>query len=37
VWFLIEIIIVADFYFDTDINPVHLDQYFYINAMTQLK
>ncbi|MCE5346703.1 MAG: protein-export chaperone SecB [Bacteroidales bacterium] len=30
--FLIEIIIVADFYFDSDISSEHLDQYFYINA-----
>lgn len=30
--FFIEIIIVADFYFDSDIIPEHLNQYFYINA-----
>ena len=30
--FLIEVIIVADFYFDTDISPEHLNQYFYVNA-----
>jgi len=30
--FIIEIIIVADFYFDSDINPDLMDQYFYINA-----
>lgn len=30
--FLVEVIIVADFYFDTDISTEHLNQYFYINA-----
>lgn len=30
--FLIEVIIVADFYFDTDISPEHLNQYFFVNA-----
>jgi len=30
--FLIEVVIVADFYFDNDISPEHLNQYFYINA-----
>ena len=29
---LIEVVIVADFYFDSDIIPEHLNQYFYINA-----
>lgn len=29
---LIEVIIVADFYFDTEISPEDLNQYFYVNA-----
>lgn len=30
--FIIEVIIVADFYFDSDISQEHLNQYFYVNA-----
>ncbi|NLB25680.1 MAG: protein export chaperone secb [Bacteroidales bacterium] len=30
--FLINVVIVADFYFDTDISPEHLNTYFYVNA-----
>lgn len=30
--FFIEVVIVADFYFDTDISPDNLNQYFFVNA-----